>query len=278
MTALVDFYEAIGFKFNPHHDAVGKFAHSPGGAGATPSSDALASMPFATGSSKEAKSWLAKNQALYDSDPEFRKVVDTSTLFTQGSYTPIRVTCAHKVTGEWEGGYGSSGVPGYENKKLGVVANPLGEYKNYFGGQDVVNADHCTFGEGAESLNMAIRNSKPLDRPIYRGFHGTSRNFEEVRALKVGDRMELHGPTSFTASEKIATDFSLEKATGQRRSGRGDPLHAVFEIEAGAGGINVSALSPYNQQEVLSSGAFEVTNVKTDGSNYRIGMKQVGVW
>jgi len=34
MTALVDFYEAIGFKFNPHHDAVGKFASSGGGGGA----------------------------------------------------------------------------------------------------------------------------------------------------------------------------------------------------------------------------------------------------
>ena len=30
MTALVDFYEAIGFKFNPHHDARGRFAKTGG--------------------------------------------------------------------------------------------------------------------------------------------------------------------------------------------------------------------------------------------------------
>jgi hypothetical protein len=86
--------------------------------------------------------------------------------------------------------------------------------------------------------------------------------------LKPGDEVHFSGVSSFTASKKEGEAFATGTSTGQRLRGRArpDPSPGIlFEVEAGARGLRVAALSPWkNQQEVLSLGKFEVVSVSGD--------------
>jgi hypothetical protein len=85
----------------------------------------------------------------------------------------------------------------------------------------------------------------------------------QLDKLKAGDDFKMPGATSFTADKFIAQQFSRGEARGQGGGRSSGPrYHSAILIEArDARGIPVAALSPWNQQEVITRGQFKVESV-----------------
>lgn len=88
---------------------------------------------------------------------------------------------------------------------------------------------------------------------------------KQIDSLKKGDTFSMPGVTSFTSDQFTAKEFSRGEARGQGGRG-GDSVRlrnfsAVTMEVQGARGLPVAALSPWNQQEILSRGEFVVEAV-----------------
>lgn len=246
--------------------------------------------------------WRKKQQKRYDEDANFRAAVDAITLFTQGSFDPIRAASIAAAGGEKTL---RKHYQDWLDRPLTVAASPLNSYKNYFEGQDVEGQEegmltrrHATLREAGKALNDAIDSSPRLSESIYRGMHVphvvSKRKSDEIdpnsgriyatkdrdqsptvdvpnpllrriATMKPGDEYELPGATSFTADRQIAQDFSRGEAVGQsgRRSGN-ERRHvpAVVLEVRKARAIAAAALSPWKQKEVLTRGKFKVVSVE----------------
>jgi len=277
-------------KSNPNHEPAGspeggQFTHGDGGTGSV----------FSSALSKGSSAWRREAQKSYDTNTQFRAAADAITYFTQGEYNNIRAISQHAVTGEWDARYKDGTVPSWLD--LPMSGNPLASYKSYFKGQDMENGSNVTWGEGARAINDAIRTADPLPVPIYRGVsdfgHPNGREMiAGLKALKPGDPFDVLGASSFTTSEELAYKFSLNMASGQHGGLQHGGHPAVIEVQPGARGLSVQALSPYRQAEVISSGHFEVVSVtetpkevyvpnggySTTRNELRVVVKQVGVW
>lgn len=208
--------------------------------------------------------WRKAAQDRYTNDPEFRAAVDALTLFTQGEFNTIRAIDVYQQTGEWPERYKGSYLS--EDGALDRVmsGNPLGEYKSYFEGQDVDNGSQHTWKEGVQALRKQLATA-PKQKEFYRGVYGVEA-FDAVKDLQPGHVMDIVGPTSFTSDRGVAEKFSENMASGQgkRRGLNASVPTVVFEVEAGARGIPVAAISPWKQKEVVSNGKFEVVSVKVE--------------
>ena len=236
-----------------------------------------------------AAAWRKRMQQAYTNDPKFRALADSITLFTQGEYNSIRALSEHAITGTFPKPWDESSVPSWVDRTMS--GNPLANYKNYFEGQDVANTSTATWGEGARAINEAIATSQPLDQPIYRGMYGREMA-RSAMALKAGDPFDIVGASSFTADEALARKFSRGVASGQHGGGLGGGVPSIIvEVQAGAHGLKVAALSPWKQSEVISSGKFEVVSaakttqeVYSPGGYYyditeiRVIVRQTGTW
>ena len=74
-----------------HSGRPGERGGSGGGGGV---GSAFSSAPGSSG--KEARAWIKANQDRYDNDPEFRRVVDAATVFTQGGYKDLFILTAEE--------------------------------------------------------------------------------------------------------------------------------------------------------------------------------------
>lgn len=88
---------------------------------------------------------------------------------------------------------------------------------------------------------------------------------KELDALKPGVAFNIPGVTSFTTDKFMAEQFSRGEARGQGASSRSGGARRTFSAVTlevrGARGLPVSALSPWNQNEVLTRGSFKVESV-----------------
>lgn len=249
-----------GNVFDPKQprDEQGRWAGS--GAGAK-----FAPMPAGKATSKEAKAWRKRAQADYDADPEFRAVADAVTLYTQGDYAVMRAFSERAVTGEMPPEYKDSAVPGWADK--GLSPNPLANVKPYFAGQDgwigedAKGTAGTTYSRAGRALVDAVADSPPSPTPLYRGVTG-HRAVEAAAALKPGDDFQMIAPTSFTLDKTIGEQFSSGTAKGQGKAKDFTEQSVVFEVAAGARALPVSAMSPWDQKEALTSGKFKVREVK----------------
>lgn len=255
-----------------------------GGGSATPM---FASAPV---SGAGATAWRQSMQEAYTTDSSFRTTADAVAMFTQGEYNSLRALSEQAITGNFPAAYQNSSIA--ETIDRPMSGSPLVEYNNYFQGQDLGQGSSATWGQAARALNEGIRTSAPINQPFYRGVNGRD-TVAQLSQLQAGQSFDIIGPSSFTASQDIATKFSLNIASGQYGGalGRGVPS-AIIEIQSGARGIPAAALSPWKQQEVISSGHFTVvsnTTVtrevwNTKGKFYhnvdqtRVVLKQDGVW
>jgi hypothetical protein len=230
-------------------DEKGRFTH------------AMSSMPVAKATSKEAKKWRKEHQERYTNDKDFRLVADAAALYAQGSYSELGLESARAV-----GFDPNPSAKRDHTLPLNAIASPLATYKNYFDGQDLENTTSGSVREGAIALSRAVADSAPLDAPIYRGINifphpNAPKTAEYFSSLKSGDEINLPGVTSFTTDHEIADQFALGVAKGQGKGGGTPVLAVTFEIEKGARGLPVAALSPWDQKEIITQGRFKVVGI-----------------
>jgi len=246
--------------------------------------ETFATMPLMKAASKEAKAWRKANQGRYDSDPKFKALCDAVALFTQGDYNVQRAFAEKAVTGQLPEQWADSQLPKWGDRP--ISGNPMASYKTYFNGQnfDFGNAANATYDQAGRAFVEAIGESPPLEQSLFRGMTGREA-FKGVAALKPGDDFDVLGPSSFAADEQVAKDFAAGKGGGNRAR---DPVDGVvIEVLPGARGIPVSALSPWDQKEVITSGRFKVERVERTRINewdkyspetIRLVIRQVNTW
>lgn len=233
---------------------------------------ALSEMPDLKAGSPQSKKWLASQADLYQSDPHFRLVTDAIALFTQGSFAGIQQASHENLTGK------SSPAISWgndNNRHYKMLVSPLANYKNYIPGQKLEDtpSDYSpghgpSVKDAARALNQTINDSPPLTQSLFRGVRdnyvitpredGLGFNHSNPPLPKVGDAFEVLGPSSFTTSHEIASAFSQGVAKGQGKPLQPPPFSTVIEISPGARGVRATALSPWDQHEVISSGRFKV--------------------
>lgn len=270
---------------------------------------ALASMPEGTYGSAKVKKWRKDHQDLYESDAEFRGAVDAITLYTQGDYGTINAVSRFYNTGEFPSPFAAGRLRDNLDGHVAYASNALANYKHFFEGQIVTGGDlqeagqtlppvvagdpghemtfrhvdydtvpegQSTLGGAVQALNAAIARAPVFETPFYRGLNPVLA--DEMRKLKVGDNFDVTGVTSFTRDSSLARAFANGVARGQRGGGYRHP-GGVLTVLAGAQAIPVNALSPWNQQEVLSSGRFVVDSVSTDQTGtLQVSVRQTNVF
>ena len=222
---------------------------------------AFSSAPTA---SKGAAKWRKEAAKEYKSNPEFRAAADAAALYTQGEYENIRQVILQEKGLSSEKPKDDAGLP------LSSMTNPMASYKNFIEGQDLATSD-VPVREAAMALDKAVAEADPFPSPIFRGLVvprselGTNQKIGEwLSSVQPGDSFSMNAPTSFTASAQEADKFATGTSTGQgknKEQGNG----VILEVEAGSRALPVAALSPWkNQEELLSSGQFEIVSVEGD--------------
>lgn len=249
--------------------------------------------------------WRKQHQELYDTDEDFRALCDTVAIYTQGGFKITRAMSQYAVTGEIPEEWKDSIVPNWvkDNFSMSALTPAFGDIKGFFKGQENINdfekeaLGYKSALEASAILQSTIASSQPLTQPIFRGAQGSrfrdaQGEIQVGRVPKVGEDVDIMGTSSFTASKEIATDFAQGTSRGNKRDISSAPYAILYEIAPGAKGINVSSLSPWNQEEILTSGRFKVKEVipyETDIYNnsriyarripgYHVIMEQTGAW
>ena len=181
-------------------------------------------------------------------DPEFKEIVDSVVLYTEGGYVDQRKAAEELASG---------GLNNASAQTVGEYANGnLYNFRDLYKGQNLKESDSSIAG-GMAHLTEMINNSDPVDKPLYRVAQDRnifkSGDHEPYVPPKVGDTISITAPTSFTDSHEVEQELSGSKM--------GDVIH--YELESGANAVNVAGLSRYKQSEYLSSGNFEVFDVQT---------------
>ena len=185
-------------------------------------------------------------------DPEFKNVVDSIVLYTEGGYAEQRAAAEDAVR---------DGTSDVDAMTIGEYANGnLYEIRDLWKGQDLKKSD-ANIAEGMVNVIGIINNSEPCNRELYRVTSDRSifKRGDQSPYVppKVGEKIKMDAPTSFTASSDIEKDLSTQKY--------GDKIHYI--LEPGANAIDISSLSRYKQQEYLSCGEFEVVSVDSKEIN-----------
>lgn len=237
------------------------------GSGSAEVSRAFGAMPLTThAGGAGAKAWRRANEQLYRSDPEFRAVADAVTFYTQGQYEAIREHSAIADGGVLQPTYKDTW---FERNGDEPLSPGIALIKPYFSGQDDVvgGRGSTTYREAGRAINAAIESSDPSTTSLYRGLYG--RQAHELAAqLKAGDEFQVRGATSFSRSYEVAEKFSAGMAGGASGNSMGG-YRTLVEISPGVRALNVSALSPWKQEESLTKGKFVVESVTVTGDPYR---------
>jgi hypothetical protein len=230
-----------------------------GGGSESEIANIFSKMPMGKATTKEAKKWRKDNQGRYDADSEFRAAVDAATLYTQGDYAHINASSTFLNTGEWSERWKDSSVPGWLRENGPLMGNPMANYKTYFDGQAIGSGASSKYRDAVTALNKVVMGA-PHVGTIYRGINPNVMNSMD---LKPGSIYDVTGVASFTSDEHLAHQFAWGIARGQRSKSRGGyrTPGAVIEVR-NARGLNVSALSPWDQKEVLSMGRLRVLSAE----------------
>lgn len=206
-----------------------------------------------------SKSKIAK---LAEQDPQFKAVVDNISAYTQGEYALQRKA----AEGILENGYDPA-----KDVILGdrITGSPF-LYKDMYKGQNLA-VSSASVTEGMANLTRAVNNSKPFDGELYRVAQdrgvikskdsGAQRIYVPPVA---GETIRIEAPTSFSKDKDV-----VDKLAGSKM---GDVIY--YTIEPGARAVDVSKLSPYKQEELLSCGEYEVVSVDT--KTLRVSRDEVG--
>jgi hypothetical protein len=131
---------------------------------------------------------------------------------------------------------------------------PISNASNAINTKGVLAKDLGEYGQEAELINNAVRESEPQSEPVYRGV-GTSRPHATLDNVKVGDTFTIGGVKSFSFNRTTAIGSSVPALGGKS---------FLFETAGPIKGISVSALSDYpEEQEFISQGKFKVTGMRT---------------
>jgi hypothetical protein len=258
--------DALGLQ----HDETGEFA-AKGGDGSA-----------AWGSAKGV-AWLRANAERYKSDPEFRAACQATLQFTCGDYAGLRALSAGQDeyepkgeivqhTSEWadkpmgkvwfDGGLDGHAFPEMLDPATVPFAWRDGYVNGIKGAQGTLPFDQ-TARDGVTALAKFVDNAPVIEDPIYRGMCERFSHYGEAEDRQrpipaVGDVMDIKGLTSFTRSQHTADTFASGTGGG---SSRQPDREWLLEVH-GARGIDVAALSPWRQQEVIARGSFRVQSVQ----------------
>jgi hypothetical protein len=208
-----------------------------------------------------AKPSKTKLQGLYDSDPEFKNVVDAGVLYSQGGYNGIRDMGRQIITGEFrdkEEVTINGSKPG-KDSSVSDARHKLVRLKPMFAGQDIEN-NKSSLKEATLNLHNAVNASQPMEMPLYRGLPSGW----EGEMPKAGDSVELLGLSSFTTDKSIAEGFATAKISGATKTFSAGKNQVLVEVEPGVRGLDISSLSRYRQKEILTNGKFLVLDSKTE--------------
>ena len=206
-----------------------------------------------------SKSKIAK---LAEQDPQFKAVVDNISAYTQGEYALQRKA----AEGILENGYDPA-----KDVILGdrITGSPF-LYKDMYKGQNLA-VSSASVTEGMANLTRAVNNSKPFDGELYRVaqdrgvIKSTDSGAQRIYVPPVaGETIRIEAPTSFSKDKDV-----VDKLAGSKM---GDVIY--YTIEPGARAVDVSKLSPYKQEELLSCGEYEVVSVDT--KTLRVSRDEVG--
>ncbi len=220
-----------------------------------------------TKKTKERK--RAKLLEKYGDDDEFKMFGAAVSLYTQGFFADIRRVGAAMATDTMEDleanavgffgkGFETEGPElkpyevGYGDKKDPIMSMVGGLYEVLAvnGEQMHGNITYTYAQQLAHSLANAIEHAEPTDDPLYRGV-SLSDNLD----LEVGDTFDIPGSASFTRSEEMGDKFATGKIKGMHES---DGYRYLIRVEGTNRAVDVDVLSPWNQQEAITNGQFEV--------------------
>lgn len=209
--------------------------------------------------SSKTKAQIAKQAA---KDPEFKKLTDAISLYTQGGYAQQRQIAEKLVDGSFREEDDFTVGKFVQDNKFMVV-------KDLYKGQGLEESTSST-ADGMAQLIGTINESKPYEGKLYRA--AQDRNIIKVGGdytpfviPEVGQTIQLSAPTSFTTDKAVADKLMMQKM--------GDKI--FYTIDEGASAVDVSKLSPYKQKEMLTCGTYEVVAVKkTEKKNFIVGGEQ----
>jgi hypothetical protein len=181
-------------------------------------------------------------------DPEFKGLVDSITLYTQGAYDQQKDLARDMVQN------------GLEETPISTVSEYYGDgfydIRQLWNGQKLKDSE-TTLAEGVLSMMGAINNSEPTQKTLFR-IEGNDKYFNVATREnayippKIGDVISFDAPTSFTKSKAVEESLRSYKY--------GDLIH--YELEPGANALDIERLSRYKQQESITCGKYEVTDIR----------------
>ena len=188
-------------------------------------------------------------------DPEFKELVDSIVLYTEGGYVDQRKALEAAT---------ETGLKDVDAQTVGMYANDtIYKIRDLWKGQDLTGSQASLAG-GMAHLTGVINAADPVEKPLFRAAQDRSiaktGEQEPYVPPKPGDVISITAPTSFTDSKDVETEISRGKM--------GDVIH--YELEPGAKAVNVAELSRYKQSEYLTSGNFEVVSVDTETHPYPV--------
>lgn len=303
-------------KGDPYHDEKGRFT-SKENAGAADSSDTgrfLASLPLDKKPVGAQKKELLKR---YKTEPEFHDFADAASRFTAGHFTFMQRATTADLAGQTDAWKSAEEklrqIPGQPSPGNFLELLGLSKIKALDGSDlasgKVVTTDSAL--QDGKALMKAVRDSPETEGDLWRGVLGRAKfdSYEEyqkdydflpkeelmphvlydmqtrgrnIADLKPGDTYEMPAPVSFTRSEELGRKFAAGRASGQLKGGKvteATLIHIIGPKKA----ANVSAFSPFNQQESVTQGKFEVvSNEFKEGWGepdlHTLTLKQVGVF
>ena len=214
---------------------------------------------YSSALSSKTKAQLAKQAS---KDPEFKKLTDAISLYTQGGYAQQRQVAEKLVDGSFREEDDFTVGKFVQDNRFMVV-------KDLYKGQGLEESTSST-ADGMAQLIGAINESEPYEGKLYRA--AQDRNIIKVGGdytpfviPEVGQTVQLSAPTSFTTDKAVADKLMMQKM--------GDKI--FYTIDEGASAVDVSKLSPYKQKEMLTCGTYEVVAVKkTETKNFIVGGEQ----
>ena len=193
-------------------------------------------------------------------DPEFKELVDGITLYTQGAYGDQKKEAQFLVE------------HGLDEASITTAGDYFGDgyydMKQLWNGQKLAESN-SSFSGGVLSMIGAINNAEPYEKGLWRiaDDRNILKESDKMGALyippKVGDRIKMDAPTSFTKDKDVLKDIGNTKY--------GDII--TYELEPGARALDIEQLSHYkSQREAITCGEFEVVDVSVKNSG---GMRRV---
>lgn len=227
------------------------------------------------------KNDINKILELYKTDPHFKTIADASRHYVHNNEALVdgsRVAIGKEPLNVYQAKAGK-----YWASKTTMIDGSVWENPDHsmtkvegFSVPNIIKTEDAI--KMVEHLFTAIRETKPIDIPLYRGMSFGSgemsvKNYNQFRDLKPGDVVDL--PLSSFSHKKITADiFSTTN---------GDSANSVvLKIEGPHKSLNMQPFNRMPEGEYVTNGAFEVVSsdysIRPGGKILRITIKQKGTF